>query len=124
MGAADRLSIRLHDDIVIIKLEELLFLKAEKGKTMLYTKEGRYASPSGIGTWEGRLKEAGFIRCHRGYIVNTAYIRKLIHILGDYRELELSYCDVNIPVSRQKVGAVEEVDGNCVAYKSPAQLRG
>ena len=51
---------------------------------------------------------ADFIRCHRGYMVNAAYIKKMVRVLGEYRELTLDYCDVSIPVSRQKAGAVKK----------------
>lgn len=32
----------------------------------------------------------------------------MIHILGEYKELVLDYCDINIPISRQKVGAIKD----------------
>lgn len=107
-GMADKLSVKVRDDIVILKMQDILFIKAENGKTVLYTKDGNYTSRSGIGFWERKLQTSGFIRCHRGYIVNTSYIKKLSHIMGEYLELVLSYCDANIPVSRQRAAAVKQ----------------
>ncbi len=105
--AADRLSVKVRDDIIVIKLKDIVFLKAEQGKTILYTKDGNYTSADGLGFWETKLPSGMFIRCHRGYIVNTSYIRRMAHILGEYRELVLADCDLSIPVSRQRVAAVK-----------------
>ncbi len=103
----DKLSVKVHEDILILKLQDILFLKSEKGKTVLVTKDGSYTSISGLKSWEERLSPAGFIRCHRGYIVNASYIKRMVHIMGAYRELVLDFCEVNIPVSRQRVDAVK-----------------
>ena len=105
--SAGKLSVKVRDDIVLINLEDILFVMSEDGKTVLATKDGSYVSRVGMKDWEEKLKHADFIRCHRCYLVNTAYIRKMVHILGEYRELVLDYCDVNIPVSRQRIGAVK-----------------
>lgn len=104
---AGKLSVKVRDDIVLMKLEDILFVMSENGKTVLATKGGSYTSTVGMKVWEEKLKSADFIRCHRCYLVNTAYIRKMIRILGEYRELVLDYCDVNIPVSRQRIGELK-----------------
>jgi len=107
-GVTDRISVRDRDNIIIIKIDDILYLKSEGGKTIIVTKEGSFKSRIGLKFWESKLNESGFIRCHRSYIVNTNYISKLIHILGEYKELALKYCDVNIPISRQKIIDVKQ----------------
>ena len=107
-GSPDRLSVKVNDDYLILRIEDIIYLKSESGKTTLVTRDGSYQSRAGLASWEHWLKGADFIRCHRGYMVNAAYIKKMLHVLGEYRELVLHYCDVNIPVSRQKAGAVKK----------------
>jgi DNA-binding LytR/AlgR family response regulator len=107
-GVPDRISVRERDDVVILKIPDIVYLKSEKGKTVIVTKRGSYNSRAGLQFWEDKLKELDFLRCHRSFIVNTAYITKMVHVLGDYRELILDYCDASIPISRQKTGVVKE----------------
>ncbi len=104
----DRITVKDRDNVIIIKIADIIYLKSEDGKTTLVTIKGSYESRNGLQFWEGRLTELGFIRCHRSFIINTNYITKMIHVLGEYKEIVLDYCDVNIPISRQKVSAIKE----------------
>jgi len=107
-GAADRIVVKDRDDISIIKISDIIYIRSENRKTVVVTKTGSYRSRTGLQFWEGRLKGLDFIRCHRSYIVNAVYITRMIHILGEYKELTLDYCDINIPISRQKVGDIKD----------------
>lgn len=107
-GTAARVSLRDRDDIIIFKTADIVYLKSEEGKTVVVTKKGSYQSRAGLQFWESRLKGLDFIRCHRSFIVNANYITKMIHVLGEYKELVLDYCDVNIPISRKKVGVIKD----------------
>lgn len=106
--AADRICVKDRDETIIIKIDDILYLKSEGGKTVVVAKKGSYVSRTGLQNWESKLKKFDFIRCHRSYIVNANYIKKMIHVLGEYKELILDYCDVNIPISRQKVGVMKD----------------
>jgi DNA-binding LytR/AlgR family response regulator len=106
-----RIIVKERNDVIVLKIADILYLNSENGKTNIVTKNGCYKSQSSLGTWENKLKSSGFVRCHRSFIVNSAYIMRMIHILGDYKELVLDYCNVNIPISRQKVNKVKAVLG-------------
>lgn len=107
----DRVSVKDGDNTFIIKTADILYLKAENRKTIMVTKNGSYKSRTSLQAWEDKLNELGFIRCHRSYIVNSDYILKLIHIIGEYKELTLGYCNVNIPISRQYVNCLKDQMG-------------
>ncbi|MBN2878919.1 MAG: response regulator transcription factor [Clostridia bacterium] len=102
-----RISVKNRDSLFIIKTKDIIYLKSENGKTIIYTVNGSYSSRNKLEQWENKLKNLGFIRCHRSFIVNVNYITKMIHVLGDYRELCLDYCDINIPISRQKINELK-----------------
>ena len=107
-GMIDRISVKDRDDVIILQIPDIIYIKSDGGKTVIVTKKGSYNSRTGLQFWESKLKEVDFIRCHRSYIVNAVYITRMIHILGEYKELTLDYCDVNIPISRQKVGDIKD----------------
>ena len=107
-GTEGRISVTDRNNIFIIKLSDIIYLKSEEGRTVLVTKKGSFMSRDGLHFWEGRLTELDFLRCHRSFIINANYIIKMIHVLGEYKEIVLDYCDVNIPISRQKIGAIKD----------------
>jgi len=107
-GAEGRISVTDRNNIFIIRISDIIYLKSENGKTVLVTKKGSYMSREGLRFWEVRLTELGFIRCHRSFIINANFITKMIHVLGEYKEIVLDYCGVHIPISRQKVEAIKE----------------
>jgi len=107
-GVTSRIVVKDRDDIIIIQISDIIYIRSNGGKTVVATKKGSYSSRSGLQFWESQLKGMDFIRCHRSFVVNAMYITKMIHILGEYKELTLDYCDVNIPISRQKVGDIKD----------------
>lgn len=110
-GVFDIISIKNNDNIIVIKISDIIYLKSENRRTSIVTKDGSYQSWTGLLFWENKLKDYSFRRCHRSYIVNMNYIKKIIHILGEYKELTLDYCDVNIPISRQKISVIKDCLG-------------
>ncbi len=107
-GVSEKISIQESDDISVIKIIDILYIYAHSGNTIITTKFGTYKSRKGLQFWEERLNENGFLRCHKSYLINTEYISKMIHVLGEYKELELCYGDVHIPISRRKVKEVKD----------------
>ena len=107
-GVADKISLNDKNDIVVIKLSDILYFTAEDGITSVVTKRGEYKSRKNLNLWEAQLKELDFVRCHKSYLVNANYIYKMKHVLGEYKELQLNYCDVRIPISRRKTREMKE----------------
>jgi len=106
-GLPDRISLNDRNDIVVIKLADILYFTSDDGTISVVTKHGEYKTRKNLNFWETQLKGLDFIRCHKAYIVNANYIYKMIHILGEYKELQLNYCDVRIPISRRKARDVK-----------------
>ena len=106
-GVPDRISMKKNNHIQIIMVADVLYISSQSGLTTITTKSGSYKSRKGMQFWEDSLKKAGFLRCHKSYLVNTLYISKMIHSLGEYKELELKYGDICIPISRRKVSKVK-----------------
>jgi len=60
---------------VCLLLSELFFFESEGNYLKVYTKEGEYRFRSTITAVEGTLKKDGFIRVHKGFLVNQSAIR-------------------------------------------------
>ena len=63
--------------LVKIKVDDLLFLKADDNYTRLYTKEKKYMLSSTLKKVAEKLPFDNFIRIHRSFIVNTNFIDRI-----------------------------------------------
>ena len=60
-----------------IRAKDILFVETDKRNIIVHTIERDYVSNRGIEEVEEELKEYGFFRCHRSYLVNLERIRKI-----------------------------------------------
>jgi DNA-binding LytR/AlgR family response regulator len=104
----DRICLMDHDDIIILHLSDILYFSSLNSITTIVTKSGEYTTRKPLNHWEHQLKSHDFIRCHKSYIINANYIHKIIHMLGDQKEIELSYCKILIPISRRKLKDIKK----------------
>ena len=61
---------------VHLKLQDILFIETEKRNVVIHTKEQSFISNRKIDELEEELKEWGFFRSHKSYLVNLANIIK------------------------------------------------
>jgi len=102
-----RISFRIKKDIIIVDLEDILFFASENSITFAVTKQGKYKTKQNLTYWEAQLKDYDFVRCHKAYVVNVNYIYRMVHVLGEYKELVLKYGDIRVPISRRKVNEIK-----------------
>jgi len=48
----DRITVKDRDNVIIIKISDIIYLKSEGGKTILVTKKGSYESRNGLQFWK------------------------------------------------------------------------
>jgi len=63
--------------LVKIKVEQLLFIKADDNYSRIYTEDKSYILSSTLKGMEDKLPPNKFIRIHRSYIVNLDYLDKI-----------------------------------------------
>lgn len=88
------------EDIVLIKSSEIYYLYASEGNVIIVTEKEKYKSTDSLNTWEKKLDETNFFRCHRGYIVNIDKIDKISPWFNGAYNLKLKKLADTIPVSR------------------------
>ena len=81
---------------VTIRPSEILYIEAYDHKNTIHTRNQKYHIYESINSLETRLKDEGFIRVHRSYIVNTDHIRKINNYM-----MTLD-CNVELPISKAK----------------------
>ena len=74
--------------IFIIDSSDILFIESHGNYASVVTKERKYLYKETLSALEELLSAVGFIRIHKSYIVNRAYIKELhSHYNGDYTVL-------------------------------------
>ena len=73
----DRIMIEQKKNIHFIKVENIIYIKAEREYTTLYEKGGNeYLVLKPIGDWQKELPDEHFARVHRNSIINFNYIER------------------------------------------------
>ena len=85
-----------------VDLHTLYYLETYNRNVKLHTESGEIISYKKMKEWEAELKEAHFIRCHAGYLVNLFFVKRV-------GKLEITLTDGEIiPISQPKRKAVME----------------
>lgn len=91
---ATSFSFRTTEGNTKLPLEEIFYFEAEGNYLMLYTKKGSYRFRDTLQAVENVLEKKGFVRIHKGFLVNQAAVR----VLGS-EEVELTD-GTKIPIGR------------------------
>ena len=90
---------------MLLNVADIIYLEAQNQYVMIYTTEGEHLIRYNISDFEEKLKNDGFFRCHRGYLISLAKVKKLVK--SDVL-MEGPDGDVSIPVSRSNVKPLKE----------------
>ena len=71
-------------DIHIIEVSRIIYLKAEGDYVRIVTEEGSFLKEQTMKSFTQALPQKSFVRIHRSYIINSAYLRS-IERYGDYQ---------------------------------------
>jgi two-component system, LytTR family, response regulator len=70
----NRVVARLGSKIIVIPVEKIYYLEAQDDYVMIYSELGRHLKEKTMKYFEAHLPQDGFIRIHRKYIANLAFI--------------------------------------------------
>lgn len=75
-----------------LRIEDIIYIETFKHKNFFYTKTGVFSIYQKLDEIEMQLREFGFVRIHKSFLVNMRYIKKIsgyILTLKDGRELSV-----------------------------------
>lgn len=106
-SGANRVSVYDGEEYHVISPEEILYVEASRKDSILKTKHKNYVTRKPLEFWENELLDHGFIRCHRGFIVNMDYVAKLSPMFNNTYTISLHGDVTQIPVSRTHAQAIK-----------------
>ena len=98
---SDRVCLQRGKDIVFARVEDFIFLRADRDYTEVHLASGRVQRvKEPLQGWEGRLPDPPFLRIHRSILVNATHLETLSQD-GEGWKVALSSFDASLPVSRR-----------------------
>jgi len=96
----NKVAVWKENSIVLLDYERIMYFTMDGKRVTVHTKDGNYESSSTLAELEEKLINKGFFRCHKGYLINTDYIAKIIPWFNSTYMLKLKESTEQIPVSR------------------------
>ncbi len=81
---------------------DIVYIEAVAHNSDVHLEKSVYRDREGIGVWKDRLRAGSFVVCHRSYLVNLLYIRRI-----DPAEIILDSGE-RLPLSRRNVKGVKD----------------
>ncbi|HLU17321.1 MAG TPA: LytTR family transcriptional regulator DNA-binding domain-containing protein [Edaphocola sp.] len=94
-----RIVVKDQGEIVIIPLENVMYLEAADDYVKVHTKDKYYLKHQTMTRFEQQLPSQQFVRVHRSYMVNVSYINKIELLEKDQYTVLLSNRQ-NLPISK------------------------
>ncbi|WP_190813023.1 DNA-binding protein [Saccharopolyspora pogona] len=107
-GRPHRIVAMRDNRMVLLRLHEVSFAESKGNDVLLSTDQGRLRAASvGLDKLESELGDAGFLRVHRGYVVNLSRIREVERrFRGELFLVMDDQANTMVPVSRRNAPAV------------------
>lgn len=100
-----RLLCRDRDTTHVVRPEEILFMKADQGYTLVRTVDKEYLSDESLGSLEAQFGQ-WFARIHRNALVNINHVASLRHV--DNETIVVLRDGTQLPVSRRHAQGLRE----------------
>lgn len=94
-----KLAISVDDSIVLVNIEDILFVGLIEGEVTIQTITESYHAADTLAMLEKKLPSQSFVRVHRGYIVNVHHISEVQPWFNSTYNLVMKN-DKRVPVSR------------------------
>jgi len=105
-AAPAKLAVEETDKIVYLSPADIVYCTSVDGVSQVYTREQTYATKATLKELEHKLAEQSFLRIHKSFLVNLAYVVELTPWFNGAYQLKVSGRRESLPVSRNYVRAL------------------
>ncbi|GAB3055377.1 LytTR family transcriptional regulator DNA-binding domain-containing protein [Salinicoccus sesuvii] len=109
-SAFNRIKAKMEDKTVFVDLEDIEYMESNEGKVYINISREKFAIEGNMTETENRLRDYGFYRCHRSYIVNLKKVKEIINWSKNTYSIVIDNPDkTKIPLSRAKYNEIQEL---------------
>lgn len=101
-GASRQIIIREDGEELLIDINDVIYMESMNQNVRIVTSKGEHTIRYNIGDFEEQLKNDGFFRIHRGYLISLSKVKKLS------KNDVIMDTDVALPVSRSNLKTLKE----------------
>ena len=98
-----------NNKIFFININEILYLTVVSGSVIINTENKVYRVKGTLNSWEERLSDLGFFRCHKSYLVNINKIAVISPIFKSTFSIKLENCKTDIFMSRRYAAKLKDI---------------
>ena len=101
-GNSRQLIIKEDGAEILIDTDDVVYMESMDQNVKIVTSKGEHVIRHNIGDFEEKLKNDGFFRIHRGYLISLSKVKKLV------KNDVIMEGDISLPVSRSNQKALKE----------------
>ena len=101
-GSEKQIIIKEDGEEIIIDINDVIYMESMNQNVRIVTCRGEHTIRYNISDFENSLKNEGFFRIHRGYLISLSKVKKLV------KNDVIMDGDITLPVSRSNTKALKE----------------
>jgi two-component system LytT family response regulator len=105
--SVERIVVKEHGDIKIIPIQQITHIEALGDYIKIYTDKKFHIKHGKISHYDDLLKDVGFIRNHRSYLINIKYLAKIKNNNNSYSAILKN--EIELPISKSGHEIIKKV---------------
>ena len=97
-----QIMIKQEGEDIVIDISDIIYMESMDKNVRIVTSKSEYITRYNISDYEEELKDSGFLRIHRGYLISLSKVKKIV------KNDVIMDGDISLPVSRSNVKALKE----------------
>ena len=97
-----QIMIREEGEDIVIDISDIIYMESMDKNVRIVTSKGEYVTRYNISDYEEELKNSGFLRIHRGYLISLSKVKKIV------KNDVVMDGDISLPVSRSNLKALKD----------------
>lgn len=97
-----QIMIKQEGEDVVIDISDIIYMESMDKNVRIVTSKSEYITRYNISDYEEELKNSGFLRIHRGYLISLSKVKKIV------KNDVVMDGDISLPVSRSNIKTLKD----------------
>ena len=97
-----QIMIKQEGEDIVIDISDIIYMESMDKNVRIVTSKSEYITRYNISDYEEELKNSGFLRIHRGYLISLSKVKKIV------KNDVVMDGDISIPVSRSNIKTLKD----------------
>ena len=97
-----QIMIKQEGEDIVIDISDVIYMESMDKNVRIVTSKSEYITRYNISDYEEELKNSGFLRIHRGYLISLSKIKKIV------KNDVVMDGDISLPVSRSNIKTLKD----------------